>query len=304
METRILERAIKWAEKCASRDDYWNDISGKLWRVNEFLSRCGLPKLDTESIESPCGKECHYLNTGETYENTVLADENEALSVGSWGDWLEEHEAAYCENEGVIKCGCCGGFPKRFESDWHNTECECGHYVDGTPLPEIGSQLSNCRELFDYDSERAWASNGTLPTHATKSRQTHLVVRVQYTEQYDSEWAETSGRYCVGVLAVNPGIIHKKELTSMLSSCGVSDSDWKEADIDEKLYHCLSYGTYATLWEEVGDCLSNLLKRANEELTTCQIVGGFKLDQPQNAIGSTGWEFMAGDILGGLKKYS
>jgi hypothetical protein len=303
--TRYYEKAIHWANRWAEKNPTdWGSNHAKLWRVQEFLDRVNMPHFGDESVDfEPTNETLDYVNMGDTYTETILCDEDGTLSIGDWGTWLEEKEKSYCEDEGRTRCGHCGEFPKTYKDDWRLTECECGHYVTGDEIPEIGSQLSNCREVADGDYERVWVCDETLSTHGTNPlRQTHLVVRCQYTEEYCSEWAQENGRYCVGLLAVNPGVIGKKEVSSLCSSMGLTEDEWDEADIEAKIAACLGYGTYATLWEKTGDSLSVLLSLVDEELQGAHILGGFMLDKAQNAIGSTGWDFMQGKLGKGFDR--
>jgi hypothetical protein len=83
---------------------------------------------------------------------------------------------------------------------------------------------------------------------------------------------------------------------------GLTEDEWDEADIEAKIAACLGYGTYATLWEKTGDSLSVLLSLVDEELQGAHILGGFMLDKAQNAIGSTGWDFMQGKLGKGFDR--
>jgi len=72
-----------------------------------------------------------YLNQGDTYDLTLVLDDNDGLLVTSWGDWYEGAEQTHCENENVIRCGYCGEFTD-CEEQWDETECSsCGNNVAG-----------------------------------------------------------------------------------------------------------------------------------------------------------------------------
>ncbi len=55
-----------------------------------------------------------YLNTGDTYSETIVLDGHNLL-LTTWGDWYEQAEQAYCEEEDVFRCHYCGEY-----------SCQCG----------------------------------------------------------------------------------------------------------------------------------------------------------------------------------
>lgn len=79
-----------------------------------------------------CGKELAYVNTGDTYSATVCSEDGGPLFVDSWGDWFEQTEAEYCEENAVVRCGYCGEFAE-LDADvpWYETLCGCGNLVGG-----------------------------------------------------------------------------------------------------------------------------------------------------------------------------
>ena len=79
--------------------------------------------------------EASYINTGDTYNMTVLLNEEGELQATTWGDWYERTEQKHCEEKNVIRCGYCGKFtPFDYDGDldWHECVCEsCGNLVAG-----------------------------------------------------------------------------------------------------------------------------------------------------------------------------
>jgi DNA-directed RNA polymerase subunit RPC12/RpoP len=74
------------------------------------------------------GRELAYVNMGETYSQTVCLEGEDSFFVGSWGDWLENAEAEYCEDTDTIRCGYCGEFTPMDCEDWRDVVCEsCGY---------------------------------------------------------------------------------------------------------------------------------------------------------------------------------
>lgn len=60
-----------------------------------------------EYLELPTGGEVAYVNTGDTYNATLLHVDGEWI-YSSWGDVYEAAEAARCEDTGEVRCGYCG----------------------------------------------------------------------------------------------------------------------------------------------------------------------------------------------------
>lgn len=307
--TRIYERACKYANRKAGESgetDSREVIYHARWFIEEYRNRFdsnflhfGIEYVDIDEAE----REMYYINQGDTYAETIVCEDGVCF-VSSWGDWFETAENTYCENENKIRCAYCGEYTdfQYGKDETDSVECECGHYVDGSDVPELGSQLSNCTEIWDSDESRGWVDNSQLETHKTKSRYTTLVIRLQYTEYYDSEWCETHGKYHVGLLAVTPGIVRAKERKSLLDFIGQPQENWDSWDNDARCQACIEYGYYACLWQTTSNDGNAVLREAEKQRLGAQVMGGFMLDKAQNAIGSSGWDFMRGDILAGLRK--
>lgn len=293
--TEILQRALKYAKK---RDD--EDDSGFVWDSHWFLKRCQFTHFGTESIRfDESDKTLHYINMGDTYAQTVCACEGESW-IGSWGDWLEEVEREYCEDENKTKCANCGEFV-----DYHGeerTECDCDHYTNGETIPDIGSQLTNCEEYENGDYGILWFDNNPIETHATKSRYTRLAIRLQYTAEFDREWSKSVGDYLVELLAVTPGIIPKSNRKSLADSYGMPIDEFDKLDVLAQSQLAIEYGCSACLWQDAGHNLDDLLQAVEKERQANHLFIGFKLDGPQNAIGTSGWDFMRGEITAGFKE--
>lgn len=185
--------------------------------------------------------------------------------------------------------------------DCQSFECECGHYADGSDIPHEGSQLENCDIVEDIDSHKMWLCKQRLPTHETKSRHTLLFVKLEYLEYYGDDIVKELGKYCVSIIAVNPSMAGKQGAMQACESIGMDYDEYCQLPIAIRAMTLAEYGTKATLWEQCGNSSDELLTKANTELSLVHMLGGFYLDKPQNALGSTGWDFMRGDILAGLK---
>lgn len=106
------------------------------------------------------------------------------------------------------------------------------------------------------------------------------------------------GKYIVNLSAVAPAAVPEKEMKSAKESCG-----WENMpDTDEAVVEMLhSYGTRAMIWEDSGNNLSVLMKKAHDEANTMgDMFFGFAMDKTANALGATGWDFIAGNPLGPL----
>ena len=117
MDAKILDLAYRAA--VAAQD---LDVAAKIMAMEIEYVECG-------------GRELSYVNTGETYEDTVCYEEGGAQGgyfVCSWGAWYEEAEAEYEEENDVIRCGYCGEYTPRGEGVWSDVACgACGHCVAG-----------------------------------------------------------------------------------------------------------------------------------------------------------------------------
>jgi hypothetical protein len=182
-------------------------------------------------------------------------------------------------------------------------------------------------EICNTDSEILYLGSNPLPTHKTASRQTWLVIRMQYCDYWSEEWGD-SVRYAHGhgkmyghcplclsedgepdwcsaeplhfeLLAVNPGVQTKKTIEWIETSWCL---EWKTLSLEAKIQALVMDGVHATLWQASGLNKDLLMKRAEEELAKASVMGGFMLDAPQNAIGSSGWDFLTGDITRGLRR--
>ncbi len=60
-----------------------------------------------EYLSLPTGTEVAYVNTGDTYDATLLHVDGEWV-VSSWGDVYEAAEAERTEETGEVRCGYCG----------------------------------------------------------------------------------------------------------------------------------------------------------------------------------------------------
>lgn len=114
----------------------------------------------------------------------------------------------------------------------------------------------------------------------------------------EDEASEIDGTHNVTLSIVAPSECSADELQGAIDSCG-----WEGMELDSpltlvELLH--SYGIHASIWSENGS-LKDLLRKGKQEADHCErSTFGFDMDRSQNAIGSTGWDFLRGDITAGI----
>ena len=113
-----------------------------------------------------------------------------------------------------------------------------------------------------------------------------------------------TGKYNVSLSVVAPSQISEDERRGILSSCGHEEGKaWDEYTPEQLVDIAHSYGTKANVFDANGNNYSKLFKDAAKAAMECEFFFGFKMDAPQNLIGSTGWDFLKGDSLAGLRRY-
>lgn len=133
---------ISFNEACELAVKIANKSDGDLEMARIILECLGY-KGSTYGIEyvECADRKLRYLNTGDTYSLTIAQEDNGGSSgwvedwgelfVTSWGDWYENAEKEYCEENNAIRCGYCGEFTDCAEK-WEETICNhCGNNVAG-----------------------------------------------------------------------------------------------------------------------------------------------------------------------------
>jgi len=154
----------------------------------------------------------------------------------------------------------------------------------------------------DIDSQKILASreinHGDWPFR--------FMIQIQYTEEWcgESEVKEI-GKYIVGLHVVSPMAARETNAyQSALKSCGWTEDQVKQWGPMAEYCMLLEYGTAAHLWESSGNNLKVLMKQCREQLKQSDFMFGFAMDRPENAIGTTGWDAIRGDILAPLREQS
>ena len=123
-----------------------------------------------------------------------------------------------------------------------------------------------------------------------------LVIEVLYMEEFTPD---PDFKYMVTLQAVSPQEAGPKQLKEALECFGLEE---KEIELTDwvKVGLLSESGCYSQLWNEGGDNLREILKEARQQANIIESLFGFYMDRPINMIGSTGWDFIKGDILAGL----
>lgn len=110
---------------------------------------------------------------------------------------------------------------------------------------------------------------------------------------------EKQDKYYVNLAAVAPSQVARKELDAAKSCC---DFDaWGNPGDPLHLVEVLAeYGILAQLWQATGNNLRTLMKAARKEAQIIELLFGFYMDRPQNGLGATGWDCIAGNPWGAL----
>lgn len=111
-------------------------------------------------------------------------------------------------------------------------------------------------------------------------------------------------KYWVSLSVVSPEAADEKELQAAVRAQGIPDDELPKYLADqfflmESLY---DYGVCAVVWHSEGNNLGKLMKEARKEAQLAEMMFGFYMDRPQNALGSTGRDTVRGDLWAGAKR--
>ncbi len=107
-------------------------------------------------------------------------------------------------------------------------------------------------------------------------------------------------KYLLSLNAVSPFEAGDGKIRDALESLGLEH----ETNLTDymKVEALIEYGISATLWSDGGNNLRELLKEAHKQASLSESLFGFYMDKRENMIGSTGWDFIKGDIMAGLNR--
>lgn len=128
-----------------------------------------------------------------------------------------------------------------------------------------------------------------------------LFLAIQITDMEDAG-CEGSAKYVVEVLAASPEAAGAENVATALQ-CNASPEDIPNATEEDKAVALIEYGISAMVWTKSGNNRRELIRAARKELPMIQGLFGFYMDRCMNAIGDTGWDWIAGDIGAALRRF-
>jgi len=123
-------------------------------------------------------------------------------------------------------------------------------------------------------------------------------------------WEETVGNeapketYNVTLSVVSPQEA-EEHIARAMDCCGITEEMLGAANgyRDHALVEALhSYGVHVPVWSKDGNNWRKLIGEARQEAMGCECMFGFYMDRPVNRIGTTGWEFLRGDLNSALNR--
>lgn len=162
--------------------------------------------------------------------------------------------------------------------------------------------------LHDYDSslllmrEEPLNDCGQFDDPDTEDHPAYGCIKLEYLEDCADEEMLKSGKYLVSLHVVGPKWVSADNVESTMSSCGPHDKDWCELDLSQQCQILIDYGIMACIWQKQGHNKVQLLREAKKELSKLSLMFGACMDKVLNGIGSTGWDFMRGDLDAGLRR--
>lgn len=123
-----------------------------------------------------------------------------------------------------------------------------------------------------------------------------LVIEVNNTEE-----EETPGYYYVSLYSVSPAEAGD-HMKAALESMGAEHLSEEAQTEMLKVDALVSHGVRATLYHAEGSNLRKLMHAVKVQAKGAEMLYGFYMDQPQNKLGATGWEFQRGDLFGSAFK--
>ena len=129
-----------------------------------------------------------------------------------------------------------------------------------------------------------------------------LVLEVMNWEDATGKLGPGKSRYCVTLSVVAPSEVNDKECQRAFDFYGIKDERKDIAnDLLVEVFH--SYGTTSTVWEGNGNNIEHLMRAARKEADITNMLFGFVMDRPINALGSNGWDFVKGNPSAGLDRW-
>lgn len=120
----------------------------------------------------------------------------------------------------------------------------------------------------------------------------------------EREAKERGQRYFVELRVVAPSEVPEEHRRKAVRYCDEAYSLNLDAISSENMVEMIDqYGVHAVVFSVGGNNAKKLLKRAKEQANVMEaFTFGFVMDRPRNALGSTGWDFIKGDVMAGLHR--
>ena len=240
-----------------------------------------------KDLEAVATKLRHYIEANPSEKDSHLV--YEAMDIMAIKDWKGNHDS-------VEVC----------ETDWlerkrsGKADCEyCGNLVDAAECltsKQIEEKVNTALAGFTELNLQVWLLKERLETHLTKKNASYVFLEL--TDMLEHE-KDPDIRYYGEVKIVNIGMAGKKAVLAIKEECGI-EGHVEPVWIAKEL---MWQGTCACVIQESGNSRLDVLERISKRMIEVTMLGGFALDRAQNAIGSTGWDLMKGDILAGLKRH-
>lgn len=119
------------------------------------------------------------------------------------------------------------------------------------------------------------------------------------SEEWDDAIDDYRKTYYCKLAVVAPSQFKEKD--SAMRSPGIEKA-WDELDEHWQVEAVFSYSGGATIHQCQGEDYQDLFDEIQVEARQSSVLFGFQMDTAQNALGSSGWDFLKGDPLAGLNK--
>ncbi len=107
-------------------------------------------------------------------------------------------------------------------------------------------------------------------------------------------------KYAVAIQVVSPDQAGQVKLEQALDCVGydrIARNELNELNDLVKVEALSDYGVSAQVWNKAGNNLNKLIRAAKKEAQIVNMLFGFYMDKSINMLGSTGWNFVKGEIF-------
>jgi hypothetical protein len=123
---------------------------------------------------------------------------------------------------------------------------------------------------------------------------------LELINMHDATGEEDQAKYVVELCVVSPDQAGPENMARAFGSSGVPDDVRENPIVQVEVLH--GYGISAHVVNRSGSNARKLLHEVRREAVMVNGLFGFYMDKPENKIGSTGWEFIKGDLNSGLAR--